>query len=109
MEIVKANTSDQEDSIKYLLTFQGKEVGYGYLFDRAINPIEIYITKEYQSNGCGKFLFQYLAEVMKKQGDTGMIFELTKDQIRFQNIIMQAGAVQVGAYKDKIKYILKLK
>lgn len=108
MANIKSEKSDKENSYKYVLIVQDKQIGFGYIFKRETNPIEIYIDKEYQSNGYGKFLFNALAKEAKNQGLKGMIFELNENQYRFINIISQVGAVQIGKNKDKVKLILKL-
>ena len=105
---IKSEKSDKEDSYKYVLKVQDKQIGFGYIFNREINPIEIYIDKENQSNGYGKFLFNALIKEAKNKGLKGMIFELNENQYRFINIILQAGAVQIGKNKDKVKLMLKL-
>lgn len=108
MEILRVNVSDKENSLKYVLKIQDIEIGCGYIFNREINPIEIYIYEEYQSNGYGKILFKALLEIVKEQGVMGMIFELEEYQFRFINIISQSGALQIGRNDSKIKYLLKI-
>ena len=108
MENIKSEKSDRENSYKYVLEVQDKQIGFGYIFNREINPIEIYIDKQYQSNGYGKFLFNELIKEAKNQGMEGMIFELNENQYRFINIILQAGAMQFGKNKDTVKFVLKL-
>lgn len=108
MEIIKSDKSDKENSYKYVLKVQDKQIGFGYIFHREINPIEIYIDKEYQSNGYGKFLFNALVKEAKSQGLKGMIFELNENQYRFITIILQAGAAQISKNNDKVKLCLKL-
>ena len=108
MELVKLSTSDKDDSVKYVLKLNGKEIGHGYIFSREINPIEIYIEKDYQSNGCGKFLFSSLLNILKASGLKGIIFELDENCYKFINIIKQSGAIEVGRQLPKIKFIVKL-
>lgn len=108
METIKSEKSDKENSYKYVLIVQDKQIGFGYIFNREINPIEIYIDKENQSNGYGKYLFNALLEEAKNQGVKGMIFEINENQYRFINIILQAGAMQFGKNKDIVKLVLKL-
>lgn len=108
MENVQSEKSDKENSHKYVLKVQDKQIGFGYIFNREINPIEIYIDKEHQSNGYGKFLFNALVKEAKKQGIKGMIFELNETQYRFITIVLQAGAMQFGKNNDKVKLCLKL-
>ena len=108
MEVIKSEKSDKENSYKYVLKVQGKQIGFGYIFNREINPIEIYIDKENQSYGYGKFLFNALVKEAKIQGIKGMIFELNENQYRIITIILQAGAVQFGKHNDIVKLMLKL-
>lgn len=108
MQIVKSEKSDKENSYKYVLKVRGKQIGLGYIFNREINPIEIYVDKEHQSNGYGKYLFNALAKEAKNRGMKGMIFELHESQYRFINIISQAGAMQFGKNEGIVKFVLKL-
>ena len=44
MELVELKISDKENSVKYALMVNGKNVGSGYIFSRETNPIEIYTS-----------------------------------------------------------------
>ena len=105
MELVKLNISDKENSVKYKLLSNEAEVAHGYIFNREINPIEIYVEKEYQSNGFGKFLFKSLLEILKSNGLTGIVFLLDENNLKIINIIKKSGAVEVGRSFSKIKFI----
>ncbi len=108
MRILQTKISDKENSIKYVLDIDDKVVGFGYIINRDINPIEIYIDKQYQSNGYGKSLFLGLLDKVRKQGVKGMIFELSEKQYRLKNIILQAGAELIGHNGGVSKFILKI-
>ena len=108
MELTKLKESDKQDSTKYLLKEGEKELGFGYLIHRVLNPIEIYIHENYRSNGYGKSLFKVLLAEAKKQEIEKMIFNVNSTQIRFKNIISQAGAIELGRYNNITKYLLKI-
>lgn len=107
MELVELKVSDKEKSVKYVLSIKDKEIGYGYIFNREVNPIEIYVDKNYQSNGYGKFLFNSLIKVLKGKNLKGIIFEVDAENYRFINIVKQAGALEVGRFPN-VKLALKL-
>lgn len=108
MEIIKIEDSDKEGAFKYLLTDNGNDIGFGYLYARENNPIEIYISPAYQSNGYGKKLFGFLLGEARNLGLKGMFFEVDEQFNRFINIISQAGAVHLGKKNNIIKFMLKL-
>lgn len=108
MKVVKIKISDKENSVKYLLKIENKEVGYGYIFDREVNPIEIYIDKQFQSNGYGKKLFKTLLKEMKGQGVKGMLFEVENENYRFANIISQMGAQEISRNNNTKQYVLRI-
>lgn len=108
MELLKSRNSDKENSVKYVLKEQDTDIGYGYIYSREVNPIEIYVYEKYQSNGYGKALFNFLLNELKQSGVKGAIFELDESQYRFKNIISQAGAFEIGRNLPKIKYVLKI-
>ncbi|MBR4270493.1 MAG: GNAT family N-acetyltransferase [Clostridia bacterium] len=108
MKILQTKISDKENSIKYVLDIDGEIVGCGYIINRDINPIEVYIDKQHQSNGYGKSLFLSLLDIVRQRGVKGMIFELPDEQYRFKNIILQAGAEQLGRNDGLCKFILKI-
>ena len=107
MELVESKVSDKENSVKYVLILNDKEIGVGYIFSRETNPIEIYISEDYQSNGYGKFLFNSLLKILKSRNLKGVIFSIDKDNYRFINIIGQAGAIEFG--RDGVKHNFALK
>ena len=98
----------EQDTSKYSLKLDGKEIGYGCIYVREINPIEIYIDEQYRSNGYGKYLFAQLLLIAKERGVVGMIFEVTEENYRFITIIGQAGAKQIGKNGAIIKFVLKI-
>ncbi len=108
MELLKLKISDKQNSVKYLLKKDGIEIGRGYVFNREINPIEIYIDEKYQSNGYGKFLFNGLINVLKKEKTPGALFELPQTNYKMINIISQAGGVQISNNNNNVKFIIKL-
>ncbi len=108
MELLKLKISDKQNSVKYLLKKDSITIGCGYVFNREINPIEIYIDEKNQSNGYGKLLFNDLIKVLKKGKTPGAIFELPQTNFKMVNIISQAGGVQIFQNKDTIKFIIKL-
>lgn len=108
MELVELKVSDKEKSVKYKLMSSGKEVAHGYIFSRETNPIEIYVEKDYQSNGYGKLLFNSLVNVLKKKGLKGLIFQLDESNFKIINIIKKYGAVEISRNMTEIKFLLKL-
>ena len=108
MENLQVARCDQSETVKYSLLLEGAEVGYGYVFDRDINPIEIYIYEQYRSNGYGKYLFSQLARIAKDRGVASMIFEVPESNYRFITIIGQLGAVRLGSDGFIVKFLLKL-
>lgn len=108
MELIELKSSDKENSVKYLLVLEGKEIGSGYIFEREINPIEVYIAKEHQSNGYGKKLFNSLLKVLRGKGLKGVIFKINENNYRFINIIGKAGGVEIGRDFPEIKFVIKL-
>lgn len=108
MELIKSKTSDKENSVKYVLMDMNEEIGYGYIFDREINPIEIYINENFQSNGYGKFLFNSLLSILKKSNLKGLIFEINQSNYKFINIITQCGAIEFGRQLPNIRFVIKL-
>ena len=108
MELKELSFSDKENSVKFVLMNSGEEVGYGYIFSREINPIEIYINEENQSSGYGKFLFNSLLNILREHGLKGVVFQLNESDYRFINIIRKAGAVEIGRQFSEMKFIIKL-
>lgn len=107
MELVELKISDKENAVKYVLRVKDEEVGYGYIFNREVNPIEVYVGKDYQSNGYGKFIFNSLLNVLRGKNLKGIIFEVDAGNFRFINIVKQAGALELGRF-PKVKLALKL-
>lgn len=107
MELVELKISDKENSVKYALMVNGKNVGSGYIFSRETNPIEIYIEENFRSNGYGKYLFNSLVKILKDRGVKGAIFESNKDNLRFINIIKQAGAKEISRQMPKVRFVIK--
>ena len=107
MELVELKVSDKENSIKYKLLSEDKEVAHGYIFNRETNPIEIYVEQDYQSNGYGKLLFTSLLNVLKNKGLKGAIFQLDENNYKIINIIKNAGGVEIGRNLPVIKFLLK--
>ena len=83
-------------------------MGYGYIFDREVNPIEIYVHEQYRSYGYGKYLFSQLVQIAQKQGVKGMLFEVAASNYRFVTILGQSGAQHLGQRDGIIKFVLKL-
>lgn len=108
MENLQIVRCDQCDPIRYSLRLEDIEVGYGYVFDRKNNPIEIYIHEQYRSNGYGKYLFAQLLQILKERGVVGVTFEAAEENYRFITIIGQAGAQQIGKVDKIIKFVLKI-
>ena len=108
MELIKLNISDKDNSIQYVLKINDESVGYGYIFNRETNPIEIYIEKEHQSCGYGKYLFNSLLTILKNQGLKGIIFETNESNFRLINILLNANAVQISKRSPIVKFIIKL-
>ncbi len=108
MKVVKTKISDKDNSVKYLFKVEDEEVGHGYIFNREVNPIEVYIDEQFQSNGYGKKLFKVLLKEIKDKGIKGIIFSISNEQQRFANIISQAGAVEVSRNGKITEYVLKI-
>ena len=108
MELIELQTSDKENSVKYLLMLTNNEIGYGYIFDRETNPIEIYIDEKHRSNGYGKIFFNSLLKILKNKGLKGVLFKVDRNNYRFINIIQNAGAFEIGRELLEIKYAIKL-
>ena len=108
MELVELKVSDKENSVKYILKLDGLEIAHGYIFNREINPIEIYVERDYQSNGYGKLLFNSLLNILKKSGLKGLIFKLDENNFKIINIVKKFGAVEIGRELPEIKFLLKL-
>ena len=96
------------DPFRYSLKLDGKEIGCGYIYDREINPIEIYIDENHRSNGYGKYLFSQLLQIAKERSVAGMIFEVAEENYRFITIIGQVGAKRIGKNGAIIKFVLKI-
>ncbi len=108
MELLKLKNSDKQNSVKYLLKKDGITIGCGYVFNREINPIEIYIDEKHQSNGYGKLLFNNLIKVLKKEKTPGAIFVLPQTNYKMINIVSKAGGVQISQDNNNVKLIIKL-
>lgn len=108
MRIEKFENSDKENSEKYILLNEDKQIGYGYILSQEVNPIEIYIDEKERSNGYGKFLFQNLLQIVKEGNKKALVFDLTKDQYRVANIIASLGAMKVETLANSVKWILPL-
>ena len=108
MKIKQQKVSEIQNSTKFVLEKNNEIIGRGYIIKREINPIEVYIVPEHQSNGYGKYLFAYLFNQTKNKGNKALFFELSEDQTRFRNIIVKHGALEVGKNGNKTKYVLKI-
>lgn len=106
MQIVKCKESDKENSIKYLLTQDNKEIGCGYIFAREINPIEIYIIEEMRSNGYGKLLFTKLLQIVYDSGRINLVFDIELQNYRMNNILSSLGAQHVGTNDEKNRWVI---
>ena len=51
MKILKCAQSDKANSEKYLLMDGDRQIGYGYIIETEMNPIEIFVNEEERSNG----------------------------------------------------------
>lgn len=58
MELLKCETSDIENTEKYILKNGEKEIGYGYIKGVEINPIEIFIYEMKGQMAMANFYFQ---------------------------------------------------
>lgn len=108
MELIELEVSDKENSVKYNLISNGQEIAHGYIFNRDINPIEIFVEEKYQSNGYGKYLFNSLLKILKNNGEKGIIFQLDESNFKMINIIKGSGAVEIGKNISEIKFMLKI-
>ena len=106
MQIVKCKESDKENSIKYLLTQDNKEIWCGYIFAREINPIEIYIIEEMRSNGYGKLLFTKLLQIAYDSGRVNLVFDIELQNYKMNNILSSLGAQHIGKNEEKNRWVI---
>lgn len=106
MHIIKCIESDKENSTKYLLKKDDKEIGHGYIFSRLVNPIEIYINEKAQSNGYGKMLFTKLLQIIYDGGKTNLVFEIEIQNYKMNNILSSLGGRHVGTNNGKNRWVM---
>ena len=106
MHIIKYIESDKENSTKYLLTKDDKEIGCGYIFSRLVNPIEIYIKEEARSNGYGKMLFIKLLQIIHDSDRTNLMFEIEIQNHEMNNILSSLGGRHVGTNNGKNRWVM---
>lgn len=109
MELLKCETSDIENTEKYILKDNDKELGYGYIISAEINPIEIFIYEKERSNGYGKLLFSKLLQILKEKGTKLLTFDLPEEQYRMINIVSSFGGRYISIKNGVKRYILPVK
>lgn len=109
MELLKCETSDIENSEKYIFKDGEKEIGYGYIKSIEINPIEIFIYEKERSYGYGKLLFSKLFDIIKEKTDKVLVFELPEEQYRMINIVASFGGRYISIKDGIRRYILPIK
>ena len=109
MELLKCETSDIENTEKYILKDGEKEIGYGYIKGVEINPIEIFIYENERSNGYGKLLFSKLLEIIKEKEAKLLTFDLPEEQYRMIKIIAYSGGRYIYIKNGVRRYILPIK
>ena len=108
LKIVKLNVSDKENSDKYVLKFNEKEIGYSYIFHEAKNNnIYIFINQDNRSNGFGSFLFGEMLKIIKSSKLSHLFFDIEKPNYSANNIIAKFNG-QILSEDDKKHWILKL-
>lgn len=108
LKILKLNVSDKENSDKYVLKFNEKEIGYSYIFHEAKNNnIYIFINQENRSNGFGSFLFGEMLKIIKSSKLSHLFFDIEKPNYSANNIIAKFNG-QILSEDDKKHWILKL-
>lgn len=108
MDIIKCDMSDRINSDKYILQDNEKQIGYGYIIDSEINPIDIFINEEERSNGYGELLFSQLLKIIKQDNKKPLIFEVKKTNYRISNIISKLGALHITTIEDKNRWVFPL-
>ena len=108
LKILKLNVSDKENSDKYVLKFNEKEIGYSYIFHEAKNNnIYIFINQENRSNGFGSFLFGEMLKIIKSSKLSRLFFDIEKPNYSANNIVAKFNG-QILSEDDKRHWILKL-
>lgn len=108
MKILKCAQSDKANSEKYLLMDGDRQIGYGYIIETEMNPIEIFVNEEERSNGYGKLLFKNLIQIAKENGKNALFFEIKRENYRFTNIVSSSGARRIGTNDGITKWVLPL-
>lgn len=108
LKIVKLNVSDKENSDKYVLKLDAKEIGYSYIFHEVkSNNIFIFVNQENRSNGFGSFLFGEMLKIIKSSKLSHLFFDIEKPNYSANNIIAKFNG-QILSEDDKKHWILKL-
>lgn len=108
MEIVELKNLNIVNAKKYALMDGDKQIGYGYIKNCDINPIEIYVSEEYRSNGYGKFLFSKLVDIAERKGIVAFKFEIELSNYRMINIILNAGGKRLQHINGLCRIVLVL-
>ena len=106
MQIIKCTNSDKPNTEKYIMKINNQEIGFGYLIETEINPIEIFINEDQRSNGYGKLLFAKLLQICKEKGLKVLFFELKNEDYRMIIIITSLGARHIGTNYGINKFVL---
>ena len=101
--------SDKENSNKYLLKSNQKELGYAYILNTgSANNIYVFIHPEYRSNGFGFLLFSNAIQQLRAINKYPHItLDIEKTNIHANNIVAKCGGM-ILSEDDKKHWLLKL-
>lgn len=108
MEILELKNSRVPNATEYALVNKGVQIGYGFIKNTEINPIEVYIDENQRSNGYGKYLFAKLVKIVEQKGINVLRFEIDISNYRIKNIIGNLGGQHIMTSNGKQLYILKV-
>ncbi len=109
MELLKCQKSDKENAEKYILKDGEKELGYGYIYNTNVNPVEIFVYEALRSNGYGKILFSKLIQILKEKGIKIIEFEIPEENYRMTNIISSFGGHYSSIKNGIRRYVFPIK
>ena len=86
--------------ILYSLEINNQNIGNGII--RNNDKIEVYILKEYQSQGYGTMLFKFLLKTINKE----ITIDLKIENIKMRKIIEKYNGVEVSRTEQIVKYAI---
>ena len=87
----------------YSLDLDNQNIGYGIIRNNVDNQVEVYILKDYQGNGYGSYLFNYLINHFKK--DIKLKVDINNMIIR--RIIRKNNGIELWRDGHNIYYVIK--